>query len=109
MGIVNNKEKQMKVVIFTQVYENYGTAKDPYWKAKGGDEYVVYRLIMNEEEATTIVMGVRGQIEQSNDFVRETIIDWKLVKDSYLTEFERSQLEYDGEITFPAKEISWIQ
>jgi hypothetical protein len=96
----------MKAIIFTQVYENYGTETDAHWKAKGGDEYVV-RNVANEEDATITVMGVRSQIEQSNDFVRETIINWKLVDDNYLTEFERSQLEYEGKIDFPAKEIIW--
>ena len=96
----------MKAIIFTQVYENYGTDTDAYWKAKGGDEYVV-RNVANEEDATIAVMGVRNQIEQSNDFVRETIINWKLVDNNYLTEFERSQLEYEGKIDFPAKEIIW--
>jgi len=39
----------MKLLIITQIYENYawnedgsiGKGKDAYWKAKGGDEYVV--------------------------------------------------------------------
>lgn len=96
----------MKVVIFTQVYENYGTKEDAHWKAKCGDEYVVTG-IWDEEEATTAVMCVRDQIEQSNDYIRETIINWKLVDNEYLTEFERSQLEYEGKIDFPAKEITW--
>jgi hypothetical protein len=96
----------MKVVIFTQVYENYGTANDPYWKAKGGDEYVVCG-IRDQEEATMAVMSLREEIEKSNDYMTETIVDWKLVDNNYLTEFERSQIEYEGKITFPAKELVW--
>jgi len=61
----------MKVVIYTQVFENYafnedgsiGKGKDAYWKAKGGDEYVVTG-IWDEEEATTAVMVLREQIER---------------------------------------------
>lgn len=104
----------MKIVIFTQVFENYawgedgtlGTGKDAYWKAKGGDEYVV-RNIRNEVEATAAVLSVRDQIERADDYIVETIVDWKFVENDYLTDFEKDQLEYDGQITFPAKEIAW--
>jgi hypothetical protein len=30
-------------------------------------------------------------------------VGYSIVEDDYMTEFERSQLEYDGEIRFPAK------
>ena len=101
----------MKLLITTQVYENYG-AHDwdgegecpQYWKAKGGSDYVVKRF---RGDPTTAVMAVRGQIEEDNDHYRETIIDFRLVKDDYLTEFEQSQLAYEGSIRFPAKELAW--
>lgn len=96
----------MKLLILTQVYENYGDATDPRWKAKGGDDYFV-RNVKNDSDATTTVMAVREQIESDNEFLRETIVGWKLVADDYLTEFERSQLEYDGAILYPSKEIIW--
>lgn len=104
----------MKVVIFTQVYENYawnedgsiGKGVDAYWKAKGGNEYVV-RDIFDEEDATMAVMCVRDQIEEASDYFTETIVDWELVDNEYLTQFERDQLEYDGKIEFPAKELTW--
>ncbi len=104
----------MKVVIYTQVYENYawredgtlGTGPDAYWKAKGGDEYVVTG-IWDEEEATTAVMCLREQIEQATDAYTETIVDWELVDNDYLTQYERDQLEFDGKIMFPAKELVW--
>lgn len=104
----------MKVVIYTQVYENYawnedgsiGKGADAYWKAKGGDEYVV-RDIVNEEEATVAVMALREDIEKVSDYWTETIVDYQLVDDDFLTQFERDQLEFDGKIEFPAKEIVW--
>ena len=37
----------------------------------------------------------------------EHIVDWTVVEDDYLTEFERSQLEYEGKITYPAIEVSF--
>jgi hypothetical protein len=101
----------MKLLITTQVYENYG-AHDwdgvgecpQYWKAKGGSDYVVKRF---KGDATTAVMALRGQIEQDNDAYRESIINWEVVADEYLTEFEQSQLDYEGKITYPAKELAW--
>jgi hypothetical protein len=48
----------MKLVISTQVYENYGahdwdgTGECPqYWKAKGGSDYVIKRFKGGDEQA----------------------------------------------------------
>ena len=57
--------------------------------------------------ALPIFMALRGKIEADNDHFREQIIDWSIQADDYLTEFERSQLEYEGSITYPAKELAW--
>ena len=104
----------MKLVIYTQVYENYAWQEDgsigkgdaAYWKAKGGDEYVVAD-ISNDVEATSAVMALRDQIERADDYIIESVVDWKLVADDYLTEYERNQLEFDGKIMYPAKELVW--
>ena len=101
-----------KLLITTQVYENYG-AHDwdgvgqcpQYWKAKGGNDYVVKRININK--VTETVMALRGQIEQDNEGFRETIIGWEIVANDYLTEFEKDQLEYEGSIRYPAKELAW--
>ena len=101
-----------KLLITTQVYENYG-AHDwdgagecpQYWKAKGGSDYVVKNVNVNT--VTETVMALRSQIEQDNQAFRETIIGWEVVANGYLTEFERDQLEYEGKIRFPAKELAW--
>ena len=95
-----------KLLIQTQVYENYGDADKPYWKAKGGGDYVVKKC-KQFNKVTEVVMALRGQIEQDNEFYREHIINFEVVADDYLTEFERSQLEYEGKITYPANEIVW--
>ena len=89
-----------KLLIITQVYENYGDANDPFWKAKGGNDYVVPDIDVNT--AAEIAARVRPQIEQNNDYFTENVIGWEVVADDYLTEFERSQLEYEGKITYPA-------
>ena len=103
-----------KLLIQTQVFENYawdengnlGTGDNAYWKAKGGSDYVVKNL--TSLVLTTIrdlVDAVRPQVETNNDAFREHIISWEVVADDYLTEFERSQLEYEGRIVYPAQEL----
>jgi len=102
-----------KLLITTQVYENYG-AHDwdgvgecpQYWKAKGGNDYVVKKF-KDLNKVTETVMALRGKIEQDNEGFRETIIGWEIVANDYLTEFEKDQLEYEGKIRFPAKELAW--
>ena len=101
-----------KLLITTQTYENYG-AHDwdgvgqcpSYWKAKGGSDYVVKNINVNK--VTETLMGVRGQIEQDNYAFRESIIDFSVVADDALTEFEQSQLAYEGKIRYGSKEITW--
>ena len=100
-----------KLLITTQTYENYGAhdwdgvgSCPQYWKAKGGSDYVVKQF---KGDATTAVMALRDQIEEDNDHYRETVIDFRLVKDDYLTEFEQSQLAYEGKIRYGAKELVW--
>lgn len=94
-----------KLLIQTQVYENYGDADKPYWKAKGGSDYVVKKINVNK--VTETVMGLRSQIECDNEFYRESIINFEVVANDYLTEFEQSQLDYEGTIRYPAKELAW--
>ena len=96
-----------KLLITTQVYENYGSADEPYWKPKGGSDYVVKKFKGGEAAATMAVMGLRSQIECDNEGYREYILGWEIVGDKYLTEFEQSQLDYEGQIRFPAKELVW--
>lgn len=101
-----------KLLITTQVHENYGAHNwsgvgevPQYWKAKGGNDYVV-KNITDFSNITEIVMAVRSQVEVHGDYFREYIIDWEVVADDYLTEFERDQLEYEGEIRFAPKELT---
>ena len=101
----------MKAIFFTQVFENYawredgsiGTGADAYFKPKGGDEYVVKNV--NEDQVFEILEKAAVQIEKSNDYYQEFIVDVKIVEDDYLTWYEREQLEYDGSIAFSPKEL----
>lgn len=92
-----------KLYIFTQDYENYGTEDDPYWKAKGSSDYFVEDF--DGDEAMTVML-VREQIEVNNPFFRSQIAGWEVVPNDYMTEFERTQLEYEGSIRFPTRVIS---
>jgi hypothetical protein len=62
---------------------------------------------INVNKVTETVMGVRSQIECDNQAFREKIIDWSIVADNALTEFEQSQLDYEGKIRYPSKEVAW--
>lgn len=107
-----------KLLIQTQVYENYAFddegrvlgGSQAYWKPKGGGDYVIknfngftHRSIAESAEA--LVNQVRSQVERDDEYFQESIIGWTVVADDYLTEFERSQLEYEGKIRYPANEI----
>jgi hypothetical protein len=93
----------VKILITTQYRENYGTETDPYWKMKGGEDYFILAVDPLQQAPGVLVEQVRGQIEYSNPRSEEYIVDWRLVPDDYVTDYERDQLELDGEIRFPAR------
>jgi len=96
------------IVIQTQYRENYGTADEPYWKFKGGSEYKVTNVPdMTEEEVTEMVMSLRDRIEYSESMSEELVIDWFTAPDTYLSWFEKSQLEADGVITYKEPVINY--
>ena len=105
----------MKLHIYTQDQENYG-AHDwsgegecpEYWKFKGGSDFMVENFKGNRcrslaDSATEAVMILRTQIEEDNNYFRRQIVGWNIVDDDYMTDFEKSQLEYEGSILYPAK------
>jgi hypothetical protein len=100
------------LVIRTQVYENYawnedgtiGTGADAYWKAKGGSEYKILNVPINGDLEEIVSMA---GVEQDNDFFRESIIDWSIEADDYMSWFEQSQLEYDGEVLYKEPTIEY--
>ena len=91
------------LVIRTQFMENYG-AHDwdgqgecpQYWKMKGGSEYKITNVPLNIDYQEVVSMA---NVERDNEYCREYILDWSMEADDYLSWFEKSQLEYDGEIT----------
>lgn len=100
-------------ILFTlQGRENYGTAEEPRWKPKFAGEY---RLRISDEELLkapnkaeflrALADRAAKQLEQDDTHWKQWVIDWKLVEDDHLTEFERFQLEDGGEIKYPAEVI----
>ena len=68
----------MKLLITTQVRENYG-AHDwdgvgecpQYWKSKGGNEYVLRDFKGSDGQAEYAVEELRDQFESNNDYFHE--------------------------------------
>jgi hypothetical protein len=75
---VNNKELQMKIAIYTQVRENYGSADAPYWKFKGGDTYIVPDLSVEQtlKVKENGIPTLKALIESKNAGFEEYVIDY---------------------------------
>ena len=105
----------MQLLITTQTQENYGAhdwdgegSCPQYWKFKGGQDYK-YDLgsaSRNIDALKELMAYFAPQIEEDNDYYRNHIIGWEVVTDDYLTDFEKSQLEYEGSITYPATRLT---
>ena len=100
------------LVISTQVMENYGAhtwdgkGECPQrWKAKGGSDYKVLDIDVNR--AKEIFEQVRSEVEEDNDFYRVDVIDWFVDSDEWMSWFEQSQLEYEGEVRYPEPTLNW--
>ena len=105
----------MMIVIDTQYKENYGAhdwdgvgACPQYWKFKGGSSYKITGVPLNIDYAAVVDM-VRGEIEHSDDYSEQYILNWAVESDDFLSWFEKSQLEYDGEITCKEPEIEYSE
>ena len=103
----------MMLVIRTQYMENYGahdwdgTGQCPqYWKMKGGSEYKITDIPLNIDYQAVVSMA---NVERDDDYCREYILDWSMESDDYLSWFEKSQLEYDGEITCKEPTIEYSE
>lgn len=103
----------MMLVIDTQYMENYGAhdwdgkGKCPqYWKAKGGSEFKVTGIPRNVDVDHVLFM-LGQEVQWSDNGSTSTVIGTHIEEDDYLSWFERSQKEYDGEIVFAEPSISY--
>lgn len=75
----------MKLVISTQLAENYGDADNPYWKFKGGEVYVADVKLEDLNKSLSIQPMASlycDAITVLNPMYEETVIDWALYDDS---------------------------
>ena len=100
------------LVISTQLLENYGAhswdgkgACPQRWKAKGGRDYKVLDVDVNRVEE--ILDRVMDRVTEDNDSFREYVLDWSVEADDWQSNFERDQMEFDGEIRFPEPTLDW--
>ena len=100
----------MMLVIATQDYENYaahqGFNGEFRWKAKGGSEFKITNIPSGVDPAEIVDM-VRSEIERDDDYFQTQIIGWGVEADDYLSWFEKSQLEWEGSITYKEPEIDY--
>ena len=105
----------MKLHIVCQYSENYGAhdwdgqGECPQrWKMKGGEDYF-YPLGdagRSDEALAELVNHFRKEIEWHDQGSSQQIVGYGVVADDYMTEFEKSQLEWEGSITYPAKVLA---
>ncbi len=102
----------MMIVIQTQDYENYaaheGFTGEFRWKAKGGSEYKITGVPAGADIDAVVDM-VRSEIERNDDYFQTSIIGWGTEADDYLSWFEQSQLDYEGEIRFREPVIEYSE
>jgi hypothetical protein len=101
----------MKLHITTQYMENYGAhdwdgqGECPQrWKFKGGEDYF-YQLgavTPSEEHLAELVAVLRPRFEYDHEGARNYMIGYGVVADDFMTEYEQSQLEYEGRVIYPA-------
>jgi len=104
----------MKLYIVTQDQENYGSHDwdgkgecPQYWKSKGGSDFMVPLGDSVDTPINDIVEAVRSKIEENSTYYRSNIVAWEVVSDDFVTEFEKSQLEFDGKIYYHPREIEF--
>ena len=96
----------MMIVIDTQYKENYGSEEQPYWKFKGGSSYKVTGVPVGVDLDEVVEM-VRSDIEYRGPYTEQYILGYGLQDDGFLSSFEKSQLEYEGSITYPEPVIEY--
>ena len=77
----------MKIVIQTQIRENYGDADKPYWKFKGGNTYLILGLTPGQIEAVTErgIPTLTKLIESFNEGFEEYVLGFNIVEDNAVT------------------------
>jgi hypothetical protein len=71
----------MKIVIYTQVRENYGSADQPYWKMKGGEVFIVPDLTVEQtlKVKDRGIPTLKALIETRSEMFEEYVIDYVIL------------------------------
>ena len=93
----------VKIYFYTQDYENYGSPEEPYWKAKGGSDFVLEA----EEWTEPMIDKVYSLITENGKMFISDVIGHLVVNDKFLTDFEQMQLEHEGWIEFSAVRLTY--
>ena len=95
--------------VTTQTLENYGfhcesgkfADNHAYWKFKNGSDYIITGV----DRLQDAVAFVAAITMENGIGYKEFPCHFEQVPHDYQTEYEKSQLNCDGEITYPAKRI----
>ena len=83
------------ILVQTQVIENYnldGEDDQPYWKFKGGEEYLVFGT--SDRPANAVALVAALSMNNSKAY-KEYPIGFDVVDADHQTDFEKSQLDHD--------------
>lgn len=71
----------MKIVINTQIRENYGSVERPYWKMKVGSVFVIPNLTVEQtlKIKESGIPTLKDLIETRNPMFEENIVDWSIL------------------------------
>jgi hypothetical protein len=71
----------MKIAIYTQVRENYGTVAEPYWKMKGGEVFIVPDLTVEQtlKVKDSGIPTLKALIETQNEGFEEYVVDYAIL------------------------------
>lgn len=97
----------MKLVLTTKTYENDGihewdgTGEYPQrWKDRGFTDYIVENYKSTDPKTIKEDAERLSALLYSNsESIQEEVFMWELFDDSYMSEFEKNQMEYEGKIT----------
>lgn len=101
----------MKIVIQTQYIENYSfhandnahPLREDRWKYKYGNEFVIKNVgTTNMTALEELVKKAEAKVCHDGPGSREYILGWELMGDDDLTPYEKTQLEIEGRIIWPA-------
>ena len=104
----------MMLIIQAQHMENYawnedgtiGTGPNAWWKSKGCSAFKVQNIPLNIDYQVVVDM-LKPQLEYSNDYAVSEMLGWFIENDDYLSMFEQSQLNYEGEIIYAEPSVDY--